>query len=142
MKTLLILGLTLGLFLVSCNKQTLEPQQVVLNQTNNDCDTVTCLGARSQGTYTFYPGNGEDTTMTGCSIRVTYDGLKDSTMWSDSTYQVRLKYRIDAINFNNNIQTLDQTKCKLIGYKASSVFYVVSFYTKSGKKGIFRFSHH
>ena len=145
MKILLTLGLILGLFLISCKKQTIDPEKIIQtnNQQTNTCDTINCLQATAQGTYTFAPNNGSDTIMPGCKVRMTFDGIKDSTavyggINNDSLmfYSYKYWYKMTPINFSNTIQTTNNFYNRLICTKGSLLM-AVSFYTKSGKRAIF-----
>ena len=135
----------------SCNKKTTQPQQQVVtnNQTANvTCDTINCLEAQAQGTYTFSP-YGYDTLMTVCKVRVTYDGKKDSvpviitigTHDSIVSYQLNYWYKITPVNFNAVIQTTVQSKNRITCTEGETL-QQVSFYTKTNKRAIFHYQNH
>jgi len=145
MKKLLILIATITI-VYACSKKTAEPQQQVVtnNQTTTvACDTINCLQAAAQGTYTFAPNNGSDTIMTGCKVRMTFDGIKDSIPQygganNDSLmyYAYDYWYKMTPINFSNTTQTTNSFYNRL-SCRKGSIFMAVTMYFKSGKRAIF-----
>lgn len=141
MKQLLLIGI-LSLVTISCKKQTVAPQQIVQsNSIVSNCDTITCIGAQSQGTYTFTAKpiyTSTDTIFTNGKVRLTYERFSDSTaIGTSGAYEQFDWYNVSCSNFDSRVMTTDQTKIRLRISK-TGIYGNVTFYTKSGKTARFR----